>query len=45
MVLAPAAFILIGCFTWAVRSFQTEQVEEEFSVGTLFEPGYESDLR
>ena len=35
MVLAPAAFILIGCFIWAVRSFKTEQVEEEFSVGTL----------
>jgi Na+-transporting NADH:ubiquinone oxidoreductase subunit D len=45
MALAPAAFILIGCFIWAVRSFKTEQVEEEFSVGTLFEPGYESDLR
>jgi Na+-transporting NADH:ubiquinone oxidoreductase subunit D len=45
MVLAPAAFILIGCFIWAVRSFKTEQIEEEFSVGTLLEPGHESDLR
>ncbi len=45
MVLAPAAFILIGCFIWALRSFKTEQVEEELSVGTLLEPGYESDLR
>ncbi len=45
MVLAPAAFILIGCFIWVVRSFKTEQVEEEFSVGALFEPGYEGDLR
>ena len=45
MVLAPAAFILIGCFIWVVRSFKTEQVEEEFSVGALFEPGYEGDFR
>jgi len=45
MVLAPAAFILIGCFIWVVRSYKPEQVEEEFTVGTLFEPGYESDLR
>jgi Na+-transporting NADH:ubiquinone oxidoreductase subunit D len=45
MALAPAAFILIGCFIWVVRSFKTEQVEEEFSVGALLEPGYEGDLR
>ncbi len=45
MVLAPAAFILIGCFIWAVRSFKTDQIEEEFSVGALLEPGYEGDLR
>jgi Na+-transporting NADH:ubiquinone oxidoreductase subunit D len=33
MALAPAAFILIGCFM------------EEFHVGALPEPGYEGDLR
>jgi Na+-transporting NADH:ubiquinone oxidoreductase subunit D len=45
MVLAPAAFILIGVFIWIVRSFRPEQVEEEFHVGALPEPGYEGDLR
>ena len=45
MVLAPAAFILIGCFIWAVRAIRPEQVEEEFHVGALLEPGYEGDLR
>jgi len=45
MVLAPAAFILIGVFIWVVRSFRPEQVEEEFHVGALSEPGYEGDLR
>ncbi len=45
MVLSPAAFLLIGCFIWAVRSWKPEQVEEEFHVGALPEPGYESDLR
>ena len=45
MVLAPAAFLLIGCFIWAVRAYKPEQVEEEFHVGALFEPGYEGDLR
>jgi Na+-transporting NADH:ubiquinone oxidoreductase subunit D len=45
MVLAPAAFILIGCMIWVVRSVRPEQVEEEFHVGALPEPGYEGDLR
>ncbi len=45
MVLAPAAFILIGCFIWVVRSLNPEQVEEELHVGALPEPGYEGDLR
>ncbi len=45
MVLAPAAFILIGCFIWVVRSYKPEQREEEFSVGALLEPGDEGDLR
>jgi len=45
MVLAPAAFFLIGCFIWAVRSWKTEQVEEEFHVGALLEPGHEGHIR
>ena len=45
MVLSPAAFLLIGCFIWAVRAWKPEQVEEEFHVGALLEPGYEGDLR
>ena len=35
MVLAPAAFILIGCFIWVVRAFRPEQIEEDFHVGLL----------
>jgi Na+-transporting NADH:ubiquinone oxidoreductase subunit D len=45
MTLAPAAFILIGCFIWVIRSVKPEQVEEEFHVGALRKPGYEGDLR
>ena len=45
MLLAPAAFFLIGCFIWVVRAWKPEQVEEEFRVGTLFEPGYEVHIR
>ena len=45
MVLAPSAFILIGLFIWAVRAYRPEQVEEEFHLGALLEPGYEGDLR
>jgi Na+-transporting NADH:ubiquinone oxidoreductase subunit D len=45
MVLAPAAFILIGCFIWVVRSVRPEQVEEDFHVGALLESGHEGDLR
>ena len=45
MVLAPAAFFLIGGFIWVVRIYKPEQVEEDFSVGALFEPGHEVNLR
>jgi Na+-transporting NADH:ubiquinone oxidoreductase subunit D len=45
MMLAPAAFLLIGCFIWVVRSIRPEQVEEVYHVGALPEPGYEGDLR
>ncbi len=44
MVLAPSAFILIGCFIWAVRSMRPAQVEEEFHVGSL-ELGHEGEIR
>jgi Na+-transporting NADH:ubiquinone oxidoreductase subunit D len=45
MVLAPAAFFLIGGFIWVIRSWKPEQVEEEFHVGALLEPGHEGNLR
>ncbi len=45
MLLAPAAFFLIGCFIWAVRSWKTEQIEEEFHVGALLELSNEGNLR
>ena len=45
MLLAPAAFFLIGCFIWVVRSWKPEQVEEDFHVGALLEPGHEGSLR
>jgi len=45
MVLAPAAFFLIGGFIWAVRSYKPEQVEEDFHVGALLELGNEGSLR
>ncbi len=45
MVLAPAAFFLIGVFIWVVRSYKTDQVEEEFHVGALLEPGHEGHIR
>ena len=45
MLLAPAAFFLIGGFIWVVRSYKPEQVEEDFSVGALFESGHEVHIR
>jgi Na+-transporting NADH:ubiquinone oxidoreductase subunit D len=45
MLLAPAAFFLIGCFIWAIRSWKPEQIEEEFSVGALLELSNEGHLR
>jgi Na+-transporting NADH:ubiquinone oxidoreductase subunit D len=45
MLLAPAAFFLIGCFIWAVRAWKPEQIEEEFHVGALLELGNEGNLR
>ncbi len=29
MLLPPSAFFIIGCFIWILRSFKTEQIEEE----------------
>lgn len=45
MLLAPAAFFLIGTFIWIVRSYNPKQIEETFSVGALFELSHEGDLR
>jgi Na+-transporting NADH:ubiquinone oxidoreductase subunit D len=45
MLLAPAAFFLIGCFIWAVRSWKPEQIEEEYTVGALLELSNEGHLR
>jgi len=45
MLLAPAAFFLIGCFIWAVRSWKPEQIEEEFHIGALLELSNEGHLR
>jgi Na+-transporting NADH:ubiquinone oxidoreductase subunit D len=45
MLLAPAAFFLIGGFIWVIRSWKPEQVEEEFHVGALLELGNEGGLR
>ena len=45
MLLAPAAFFLIGILIWVVRSWKPEQVEEDFHVGALLEPGHEGSLR
>jgi len=45
LVLPPAAFFLIGVFIWAVRSWKTDQVEEEFHVGALLEPSHEGHIR
>jgi Na+-transporting NADH:ubiquinone oxidoreductase subunit D len=45
MLLAPAAFFLIGIFIWGVRIWKPQQVEEDFHVGALLEPGHEGGLR
>ncbi|MDG2050094.1 MAG: NADH:ubiquinone reductase (Na(+)-transporting) subunit D [Myxococcota bacterium] len=45
MLLAPGAFFLIGIFIWVIRSMRPEQVEEDFHVGALSEPGYEGSVR
>jgi Na+-transporting NADH:ubiquinone oxidoreductase subunit D len=45
MLLAPAAFFLIGLFIWGVRIWKPQQVEEDFHVGALLEPGHEGGLR
>lgn len=45
MLLAPAAFFLIGCFIWAVRAWKPEQIEEELHVGALLKLSNEGHLR
>jgi Na+-transporting NADH:ubiquinone oxidoreductase subunit D len=45
MLLAPAAFFLIGIFIWLLRAWKPEQVEEDFHVGALLELGNEGHIR
>jgi len=45
MLLAPSAFILIGCAIWVLRALNPQQVEEAFHVGALPEPVHEGRLR
>lgn len=45
MALGPSAFLLIGCTIWVIRAYKPKQIEEEFHVGALSEPGDPGDLR
>jgi Na+-transporting NADH:ubiquinone oxidoreductase subunit D len=45
MAMAPSASLLIGCFIWTLRSWKSEQVEKEFTVGALSDAGGESRIR
>jgi len=45
MVLAPAAFFLIGVFIWIVRAKRPEQVEEDFSAEGMLHLSHEGDWR
>jgi Na+-transporting NADH:ubiquinone oxidoreductase subunit D len=45
MAMAPSASLLIGCFIWILRSWKSEQVEKEFTVGALSDAGGESRIR
>jgi Na+-transporting NADH:ubiquinone oxidoreductase subunit D len=45
MVLAPAAFLLIGVFIWVLRAYKPEQIEEDFGVGALSQPRDDRRIR
>jgi Na+-transporting NADH:ubiquinone oxidoreductase subunit D len=45
MVLAPAAFFLIGVFIWVVRAKRPEQVEEDFSAEGMLHLSHQGDWR
>jgi Na+-transporting NADH:ubiquinone oxidoreductase subunit D len=45
MLLAPAAFFLIGTFIWVLRSRLPKQQEKDFHVGALLELGHQGHLR
>ncbi|MDH3732933.1 MAG: NADH:ubiquinone reductase (Na(+)-transporting) subunit D [Gemmatimonadota bacterium] len=45
MVLAPSAFLLIGCFIWILRWWRPEQIEEDFDARALSEPRDQSHIR
>lgn len=45
LVLAPAAFFLIGTFIWVLRTLKPQQIEEDFSAGALLKLSHEGDIR
>ncbi len=45
MVLAPSAFILIGCFIWILRAKRPEQVEEDFTAEAMLQLSHQGDWR
>jgi len=45
MVLAPSAFLLIGCFIWIVRARRPAQIEQDFSAEAMLELSHHGDAR
>ncbi len=45
MVLAPAAFFLIGVFIWVVRAKRPAQIEEDFSTEEMLHLSHKGDWR
>lgn len=45
MVLAPSAFILIGCFIWILRAKRPEQIEEDFTAESMLHLSHQGDWR
>ena len=45
MVLAPSAFLLIGCFIWVIRAMRPAQIEEDFSAEAMLELSHHGEAR
>ena len=45
MVLAPSAFILIGCMIWILRAKRPEQIEEDFTAESMLHLSHQGDRR